>query len=1040
MNSAGRLRFQCDQFALVRAAHHTTIAVPPWPDLADTSPEGVRRWCDWMRATWRIPEIADAVRHATPALGRELDALPPDTGIEPGAARKMMLSLAGYCLRATGRPTPFGLFAGVVEARFGSRAAVHWGEGHRAVARADGGWLARIIIQLENITPVRERLSLLMNNVAVLHGERLVIPWQQRKLKAGTTAVREVSVRHTPQVRAILELTNTPIPYGVVADELVERFPALGTPEIGHLLDELLSRRILISSLNPPATEPDALGYIVHEMERTGADQAPEAAGLAESLREIHRLMEEHNQRPAAAGGEHRELLAERMTSHAEVREPLAVDLHLDGEVTLPRAVAWEAESAAAALARISPHPYGTPAWREYRERFLARYGPQVMVPLLDLTDPTTGIGLPDDFHGTPRAARPPVSRRDGALLDLAQQAVMCGEDLELDENLIARLAVGDPSRMQVPPHTELLVELHCASRAALDEDRFELALRGVSRGMGNFTGGRFAALLASGSPSGILDSLARRPTSVEGALAVQLSFPALPPEATHITRAPHLQQHLISLSEHRSPHPETIPLSDLAVTCDGARLHLVSLSRGQVLEAGTPHPLQIECQTPWTARFLDELVRGQSVRIVGPAEEVLPFDWGAARKLRVLPGVRHQRTVLSPARWLLTQADLPDRAAGTAQWEDAFTAMRVQLSVPDNVLLEYFDRRLRLNLGDPGHLALLRNQMERPKFGALTLTRAAAKDAYGWCDGRPTEIVTLMRAAAKPLPSPVTRTAAPARRSLARLPGASAYLCAQLYGQPQARRDLIADHLPSLLAGLGHPSSWFAYHDLPDPCLELCVRLRDAEAFGPAARELGSWAENLVETGVLGGIALVPYRPQIGQWGSGALLTAAEDVFASDSTVLSQQFVQDCRTDFRVLAAANVVDITTGFLGVQEGLSWLAAQPNEASPTRLPRSVQIQAARLVDPSGTWAALRALPGGSEIVHAFSERREALTSYRSLLDQGEAPASDTVLDALLREHYLRSAGSPPYADGQRAGWRLARSVALDPRRNTSQTGG
>lgn len=656
MNSAGRLRFQCDQFALVRAAHHTTIAVPPWPDLADTSTEGVKHWCDWMRATWRIPEIADAVRHATPVLGRELDALAPDTGIEPATARKMMLSLAGYCLRATSRPTPFGLFAGVVEARFSSRAVVRWGESHRAVARADGGWLAQIIAQLENFTPVRERLSVLINNIAVLHGERLVIPWQQRKLKAGTTAVREVSVRYTPQVRAVLELTNTPIAYGNLADELATLFPALGAAQIRQVLDVLLSRRILISSLNPPATEPDALGHLIRELAQTGADLVPEAAGLAESLREIHQLMEEHTHRPAAAGGKHRALLAARMAAHAEVREPLAVDVHLDGEVTLPRAVAWEADSATAVLARISPHPYGTPAWQEYRARFLARYGPRVMVPLLDLTDPTTGIGLPDDFHGTPSALRPPVSRRDGVLLDLAQQAVMRGEELELDENLITRLAVGDPSRMQVPPHTELFAELHCTSLADLKEERFELALRGMSRGMGNFTGGRFAALLASGPPSRLLGSLNRRPTSVEGALPVQLSFPALPPEATHITRVPQLQQHLISFSEHRSPRPDTIPLSDLAVTCDGERLHLVSRSRGQVLEAATPHPLQIECQTPWTARFLDELVRGQSVRMIGPAAQILPFDWGAARKLRVLPRVRHHRTILSPARWLLTR------------------------------------------------------------------------------------------------------------------------------------------------------------------------------------------------------------------------------------------------------------------------------------------------------------------------------------------------------------------------------------------------
>ncbi|MEU8917329.1 lantibiotic dehydratase [Streptomyces nigrescens] len=50
--------------------------------------------------------------------------------------------------------------------------------------------------------------------------------------------------------------------------------------------------------------------------------------------------------------------------------------------------------------ARLTPYPYtGTPAWQTYRHRFLEHYGPHVLVPLLECTDPVTGIGLPDGFH-----------------------------------------------------------------------------------------------------------------------------------------------------------------------------------------------------------------------------------------------------------------------------------------------------------------------------------------------------------------------------------------------------------------------------------------------------------------------------------------------------------------------------------------------------------------------------------------------------------------------------------------------------------------
>ncbi|MCM2431036.1 thiopeptide-type bacteriocin biosynthesis protein [Streptomyces sp. RKAG337] len=297
------------------------------------------------------------------------------------------------------------------------------------------------------------------------------------------------------------------------------------------------------------------------------------------------------------------------------------------------------------------------------------------------------------------------------------------------------------------------------------------------------------------------------------------------------------------------------------------------------------------------------------------------------------------------------------------------------------------------------------------------------------------------MRAATKPLPAPETRSASPVRRNSSHLPGASAYLCARLHGQPQARRDLITDHLPALLAGLGRPPAWFSMHDTSDPHLELCVRLSGADAYGPAARQLGSWAEHLVEMGALGDISLVAYRPQTGRWGSKALLIAAEDVFVADSAVVAQQLARDSGADVRVLAAANVIDITVGFhSGVHEGLSWLAAQPNDASSTRLPRPVQAEAARLVDPRDNWAALRSLPGGSDMIRTFAIRREALASYRALLDQEGDTDTDTVLHALLHHHYLRSTSSSPDPDEERTCLRLARAAALDPRRNHGQASG
>ncbi|GAA3086193.1 hypothetical protein GCM10020000_86020 [Streptomyces olivoverticillatus] len=188
--------------------------------------------------------------------------------------------------------------------------------------------------------------------------------------------------------------------------------------------------------------------------------------------------MGEHNQLPAAQGGARRAALLTRMRNLSDA-EPLQVDVHLDGEVVVPRAVAWEAESAAAALVRVSPEPYGNAPWRAYRQRFLDRYGPGVLVPLTDLADPATGLGLPNGFLGGAPAARPVVSRRDRQLLRLARRALAEDRDLELDDTTIEALAVGDPARMEIPRHIEVLIEVHSTSQPALDTGDFQAVVRG---------------------------------------------------------------------------------------------------------------------------------------------------------------------------------------------------------------------------------------------------------------------------------------------------------------------------------------------------------------------------------------------------------------------------------------------------------------------------------------------------------------------------------------------------------------------------------
>lgn len=1028
MSTAGRrLRYLSAQPSMLRAVcHPDTYPLPAVPDLTDRSASGVAAARAWIQAMWRLVEVQEPVRHASADLARNLDLLVKNDDASTDEIFSAALSLLAYRTRLLTRAVPFGLFAGVAEIAFGSGATARWGEEHLAVARADGRWLTEVISTLESIPALRERLWLVASDILTRRGDRLVLPWKSRRPDATGTEVLETSLRLEPEVRVLVDLAASPTPYGDLLDKVRAEAPRRVAEDVRALLGGLIAHRVLVTCLQPPATETDALRYVVDQLERVRADRVPEAADLAAELHRIHQLMRAHNAAPAAHRASLRQQLRDSMAP-CSTAQPVAIDTLLDAEVVLPRQVAWEAERAAQLLARISPEPYGTPDWRAYRDRFLAEYGIGVAVPLLELTAPT-GLGLPDGFHGTPTvgARAETLTTRDTELLAATQHAALTGSDLVLDDELAGRIAVGDPDRMSPPAHLELLFELHSASLGALSDGQFELAVRGT-RGWGYFTGGRFAALLAQQSGSRLLDTLADRPVSTSGAKRAQLSFPGLTPAGLHITRTPLISPTVISLAEHQDPaaSADRIELSDLAVLCDGHVLHLVSRSRRQVVEAGKLHPLQIECQSPAVVRFLEELSRGQAVRMVGPLGTLRPMNWGAAGRLPELPRLKAGRVVLSPAMWSLNHAELPGPRAGFAEWEDGFSAWRAQRSipVPDRVLLERFDVRIALDLSTPSDLALLRDQVTGIGPGPVRLVEGPAPGAFGWSSGRANEVVTLLRSAAPPRPAPDLRTLNEPREHVAHLPGASRYLHAHLYGPSQGREDLIADHLPALLADLGQPLWWTRPGAGQDPHLELTLRLPDAAGAGDAVRHLGLWAKHLVEVAALREMTLVPYRPHTGLWGDGPLLEAAEEIAAADSTAVARDLPPRPGTDRHLLAATHLLGIVHGFFGDREaGLAWLMAQP-KLSGERLPTGAGQAAGRLADaltPTGD------TPGASP----WAVRHRALGAYGILVRRTGVVSADRVLDELLHLHCLRILG--PDTGAEQTARRLARGHAVAAR--------
>lgn len=996
-------------FVLVRASTDPGGLEPP-EDLDLNDDEALfSSGLPWLADLWRRSEVQTAFRIASPTLSHQIDMVLANDEVDARRLRRLIVSTCAYVLRWQRRSTPFGLFAGIATASIGATPFVRFGQLHQLAMRADAEWLGSVVDGLERNRDLLWRLPVVVNNAGFVRGDRFVVPVRPDDTALSRGASLEMSIRLTRPLRAVLTGAEHPIGTGELANDLSVTFSTVSAEMVEGLLIDLVERRVLITSLRPPMTAADGVDYLVDQLERVGGASMPDVADL---LKEITAIRDDLTDRPgmftAAA-----EAVGERMASlSSAVTNPLAVDAAVDCDVTVPESIMREAEIAASVLLRLTPHPFGTPAWKDLHVRFRDRYGAGAVVPVRDVVA-DSGLGYPAGFLDAPRghAARA-LTERDATLLARLQEAALDGRDeIELTEPIIRKLKVGDHIEMVSPARVELAFQVHATSVDAIAHGHFQLWVTGAPRPASSMVG-RFAHLLTQADQQRLAESYMA--TSDE-ALVAQLSFPPRREHNENIARVPKLLPHLISLSEHRATGTDLIDLNDLAVTADAIQLYLVRISTGDHVLPHVLHALEASVQTPPLARFLAEVASARR-GLYGS------FDFGAARTLPFLPSVRYARTVMSPARWLLDAADLrnaPTWTAGLQRWRERWR-------VPADVVVCEGELRLPLDLDKQLHRDLLRVRLTRARRVELRAT--AGQPDLGWA-GRPCELLVPLTRISRGNDRPKVEPAITVGRTDAQLPGYSSIVHAQLFGHPARFNEVLIDRLPLLLDGTADclRGWWFRRQNdttRPDSDhhIALYLRLAQPQDDGVVATRLAEWAANLSTAGLIAHLNLATYQPQYGRYGHGTAMSAAEDVFTADSAAALAQISMADRTGTpaQVLAAASMVDLAVGLTGhARTGCRWLIdTLPREHA--ELDRTVRDMAMRIADPTDGHVVLLDYDGGEAVVTAWNRRLTALNTYRDKHEPSD------VLRTLLHDHHVRAVGVAP--DRERVTNRLARAAA------------
>ncbi|MFE3473349.1 lantibiotic dehydratase [Streptomyces bacillaris] len=983
--------------------------------LLDASPTGAADTAElvrYIRSLAGDPGFRSAIAVASVSLVRTWDQVLAGEDLSRKRLMKVAISLTKYALRMRGRPTPFGLHAGVAGLDVGPATAVTE-RAEKFRVHLDEEWFAEVKGPLLDDPALRRETAVTWNNLGYTRGDRLVVPNAQQVGEGDRGWAGRASLRRTPLLEHVRDLTRQPRVYARLVEALTAFVPHVTEAQADGYLRQLIEVGALSTTLTSDGWEglPDVNG--------------PAAAVLAtlRTVREKARAIEAGSD-PGRVEEDVRAAAEAARALGGSNRTPLQVDLALGVRATLPQAVLTEVENYASAMWQIVPQRPSHPHMAAYFLAFIDRYGQQATVPLEELIDSHRGLGFPMGY------VNPPVSSREfpeapgtgdeaeagnrmraETLAALLHRGLLDGDtEVTLTADDLDALAVPSPEG-SVPSSMDLCFQLVARGASALDQGDFTLVGSPMvgARVIGA-TAGRFADLL------GCTDELRRVYEPSAGApdtVHAQLLFRPTTPRALNVMRAPVLSPHTLPIGVAPASEGTTLDWRELVVHCDGTGLRLYWPRGEKYVQPFVPHMLALQGRAPNLVRFLSEL------RYTRGTPAWREWAWEGYEALPVLPRVRVGKVVAHPKTWTPSRF-LKAEARRPQDWDQSVKRWRTESRVDRHVNIVNQDRVYAVDLDRAFHREILRRELLKSN---VKITEDPARDpqAFGWLQDRPNEIVIALRS---PEPQPPTRvlpppqfaTPAPAASAPPALAGAWTY--AQIYVDLDYQNEFVRTHLPALVRSTSDlADQWFFVRfNAPEPHIRL--RLRTSS---PAAREqlrtrLSSALDELGAAGIVRHSVLSGYAPETARYGGQAALPLAEAVFCVDSQVAVNQvnLLESGRLrgiDTRTLMVAGYASLLEG-LGI-DWSGWAADRFKRSDDGSVTRRHVEAACRVIAPSDTATSFSEHLPEANLARAWAEG-DAARRYGWYLREGTPGLSlvqqDYAVSSLLHMQHNRLIGA------------------------------
>lgn len=845
----------------------------PAPERRAHSAERLRQWAASPLGRESLKIASQGLFEATQGATRR------------GGPERLERSLYSYFARMSARPTPFGLFASLATGTVSEDTNLELADLPLARKRiqVDGGRLSALVAQLNASPEVRAEQRYRTSSSLWTQGQVVrVLSFSSSENDYAETPLKPLLTEILREARSGLTVPEL--------DQLIaRRQPRASEAQRQKYLANLIETGLLQSSLVLSSTGLPLLQQIIRQTSEIPALQA-----TSEALRQLDTILSAQ-----FAPGEHLDVYdqVESRLQAAPLSLPPDHALHVDLWRPLAHAhvgpeILEQMISTARFLAGLGRRP-DTPL-RRFTDRFLQRYDNRE-IPLLEAIDEVYGMGL-GEASVAPSVpllegmALPPPPSPEWTRFESLQQRLLerlLEASARQEQEVVLRDEEFGERKEELPSWFSVLVTL--AGPLPGDETgTFSLVQPSFMYEDGIGLLGRFCALDSS------IEELARSMIAVDQGADPDLyvDVNVLPDNRNNnVVVRPSLREAEVLVQGGSGAAPERqIPLEDLVVRVKDGKLEVCSKRLGRRLKVRPTNALNMRHGSlPSLLQFF-AMISPQTPTLRGH------LDWGTTlSRLGFLPRLRHGRSILSPARWLLREDDLkPLRAKDRDQQARVIATLREAKRWPRWISIGEGDQRIAIDLENPIAVDLLVHEIqEKTSFPVEEFLPGLLPRLVRGPGGTHVSEIFVAFGSHATLPP-----AQPASVRLATkdegdapalcLPG-SEWLYFKLYGPAVLQDDILRHTLGPWLRSKqegGQLRGWFflRYQDDLGPHLRLRLRPTEPASWPTLAQELAALGTDLRVKERLTHLQIDSYSREVIRYGGLTGVRLAEGLFEADS------------------------------------------------------------------------------------------------------------------------------------------------------------